>query len=406
MLMRAMLTLGLTLLCLVYSPAPSAVGPPKWDELLEAAEDGEATAQYLVALRYGKGEGVERDPERALEWMTRAAENGHLEAQAGLGVYFTGEGQTQENRDNAMLWLQRAAERRHAMAAVQLGVLNVDAGQGQQALRWFRIAADSGDKDLQLAFSDMLEKGDGVPLNLTEAYYWSVVASRDESVEPVTQTALGNRLGAKAMDEIRARAEVWSAKLPDSEPVGSGDMNPLAGPAPKSALDSVSELASDKATGFVEIRFWDQREEGDERPPVARRERYSLRDAIAYRAGATDESGTEAHTVLEISIGSIGRAEIATELRDGGRRGAAPGLILNLQPDGSLKSGLIAHSGGYHEISPDVVASELRITADAVAGRFRTTAPESESDWRDYRFDVRVNADLIGPAGRVDSKAQ
>ncbi len=406
MLMRAMLTLGLSLLCLVYSPAPSAVGPPKWDELLEAAEDGEATAQYLVALRYGKGEGVERDPERALEWMTRAAENGHLEAQAGLGVYFTGEGQTQENRDKAMLWLRRAAERRHAMAAVQLGVISVEAGQGKKALGWFRIAADSGDKDLQLAFSDMLEKGDGVPLDLAEAYYWSVVAGRDERAEPVTRTALGIRLGAKAMDGIRARAEVWSAKLPDSEPVGSGDTNPLAGPAPKSPLDSVAELASEAATGFVEIRFWDQREEGDSRPPVARRERYALRDAIAFRESQTDESGTHAYTAVEIAIDPLDRKEIAAQLADGDRRGASPGLILRLQNDGSLKSGLIAHSEGYHEISPDFVSSDLRITANSVTGRFRTTAPESASDWRNYRFDVRVNADLIGPAGRADSKAQ
>ncbi len=404
--MRLHSTLGFALLVICALGWTSLVAQHQVPlaELVAVAEDGDATAQYLVALRYGNGEGVERDPERALEWMTRAADNGHLEAQAGLGVYFTSEGQTQENRDNAMLWLQRAAERRHAMAAVQLGVISVGAGQGKKALRWFRIAADSGDKDLQLAFSDMLEKGDGVPLDLAEAYYWSVVASGDEGVEPVTQTALGNRLGAKAMDEIRARAEVWRAKLPDSEPVAGGDASPLAGPMPKSPLDSVTEPAAEAATGFVEIRFWDQREEGDERPPVARRERYTLRDAIAFRESQTVESGTETYTVLEIDISPIDRALLAAELRDGRRRGPSAGLILHLQDAGSLKSGLIAHSEGYHEISPDVVASDLSITASSVTGRFRTTAPESESDWRNYRFDVRINADLIERGDSVDNK--
>lgn len=373
------------------------------DKLIATAQGGDTSAQFELAQIYGLGDGVERDPERAREWMIRAAENGHLEAQAGLGVYFTGEGQAQAQRERGIAWLHKAAERRHALAAIQLGLMAVDAGEGVQALRWFRIAADSGDQSLQLAFSDMLQKGEGVPLDLSEAYYWAVVGSRGERVEAEVHTALGNQLGAKSVAELRAWAEAWQAKPPDSESAATGYFDPLTGPLPTSGLAAIVLDSDAAAAGFFEVTFWDQREEGDERPPIARRVRYQLVDATAYRAHRTADTST----VLEVSIAPIDRRAVSAELREGERSGASIGLTLDLDDDGSVRAGLIAHGEGYHEIAPELVAARLSMTGDSVTGSFSTTSPQSETDWRNYRFAVRVNATLVAPAqAKAKAKAK
>src|SRR5208337_4622615 len=46
------------------------------DDYLKLAEQGDAQAQYSLAVMYGKGQGVERDPPEAVKWLTKAAEQG------------------------------------------------------------------------------------------------------------------------------------------------------------------------------------------------------------------------------------------------------------------------------------------------------------------------------------------
>lgn len=391
----AIVGMGLLLIGLGHGTLAHAEDTGPIEQVIRAAEHGDGEAQYRLAQRYGTGEGVERDPERALMWMLRAAESGHLEAQAGLGLHFTGEGQDAAAQKLGKIWLTRAAERRHPIAAMQLGVMAVDAGQGAQALPWFRIAADSGDRDIQRAFSDMLEKGDGVPRDEAEAYYWYLVAAPPDRVETAEETALGRRLGARTADAMAVKADAWRARLPDGASV--------ALPTPPSARgltvpDHVAGEAGDAASGFFEVTHWDYPAEGDERPPIARRQRFDLRDAIAYRARGLEKDGAAVYTVLEITSGQIDRASVLAELHDNGARSLFAGLSLHVYDDGTLRAGLVGSGLGYQEIRREVVESELQFGPASVSGRVRTKAPESDSDWRNYRFDVHVHAARIDVA--------
>ncbi|MBR1672834.1 MAG: ankyrin repeat domain-containing protein [Fretibacterium sp.] len=59
-------------------------------EVIQAAERGEAGAQYQLGLMYSHGEGVAGDQWEAIEWFRRAAAQGHEPAQAELakrGIY-------------------------------------------------------------------------------------------------------------------------------------------------------------------------------------------------------------------------------------------------------------------------------------------------------------------------------
>ena len=75
-----------------------------------AAEQGDAEAQYSLAVLYANGEGVEQDSEAAARWFHAAAEQGNEGAPFNLGVlYANGEGVVQEHAA-ADRWYRAAAE--------------------------------------------------------------------------------------------------------------------------------------------------------------------------------------------------------------------------------------------------------------------------------------------------------
>ena len=63
------------------------------DAVRQAAEQGDAAAQYNLGLMYANGEGVPKDDAEAVKWYRLAAEQGDANAQYGLGfMYATGRG--------------------------------------------------------------------------------------------------------------------------------------------------------------------------------------------------------------------------------------------------------------------------------------------------------------------------
>jgi len=98
----------------------------------QAADKGDANAQYALGFMYGNGEGVPQDYGEAVSWFRKAADQGNVEAQYSLGsVYRDGDG---VSRDYA------------------------------EAVRWYRKAADQGDKTARHALFSMYCTGRGTPL--------------------------------------------------------------------------------------------------------------------------------------------------------------------------------------------------------------------------------------------------
>ncbi len=58
------------------------------EQLLPAAQSGNADAEELIGVMYALGLGVERDDARAFEWYLRASMKGHPGAQSGVGWYY------------------------------------------------------------------------------------------------------------------------------------------------------------------------------------------------------------------------------------------------------------------------------------------------------------------------------
>jgi Variant SH3 domain/Sel1 repeat len=78
-------------------------------EVLLAAHQGNADAQYQLGQRYAGGLDVKRDKKEALQWFKKAAVQGHAPAQLALGrAYEKGEG-TKKSLSSAQKWYAKAA---------------------------------------------------------------------------------------------------------------------------------------------------------------------------------------------------------------------------------------------------------------------------------------------------------
>jgi localization factor PodJL len=144
--------------------------------LTQAAEKGQAVAQYRLGTLYERGQGVAADPVKAAHWYEMSAAQGNRKAMHNLAVsYASGAG----------------AKKNMAEAA-----------------RWFAKAAALGLSDSQFNLAVLYERGDGVPQSLLDAYKWySIAAATGDSESKQRMGVLGTQLS----DSDRAAANKSAA---------------------------------------------------------------------------------------------------------------------------------------------------------------------------------------------------
>ena len=163
-------------------------GDARFNQLLGAAEGGDAEAQYELAVAYAEGRVDVDDDERkeqALLWWTRAASQGHAGAMAELGSLYMGTDDVM-----ALRWLRPAAEEGHGGAQINLGHMYAE-GLGvpkddAEAARLFRLAAEQGFAQAQYNLGVMYLQGQGVPKDTAEAVRWFRLAADQGHPDAVT----------------------------------------------------------------------------------------------------------------------------------------------------------------------------------------------------------------------------
>jgi uncharacterized protein len=126
-------------------------GQERLNELIRAAESGDARDQYRVGAAFLSM----RDEAQALEWFKRAAAQGHREARAHVASELLyGD---ERDRAEARSMYRALAEEGHQASQARLGFLSKNGVGGEQdlieAYKWFIIAAETGD-----AFSESQAK--------------------------------------------------------------------------------------------------------------------------------------------------------------------------------------------------------------------------------------------------------
>jgi TPR repeat protein len=114
----------------------------------DAAEQGDAQAQYKLGDLYESGYGVPKNLAAALEWYTKAANHGNSLAQDRLGhIYDEGIG-VPRNSTAAIEWYKKAAEQGEDLDQYKLGQIYSDGREVPkdiaEAIMWYRKAAERG----------------------------------------------------------------------------------------------------------------------------------------------------------------------------------------------------------------------------------------------------------------------
>ena len=183
----------------------------KW--FRKSAEQGFAKSQFSLGVAYDNGDGVDERPAEAVWWFRKAAEQGFAKAQKSLGnAYYTGDG-VKKNSAESVHWYRLAAEQRHADAQFSLGVAYY-IGDGVpkdsvEAVKWFRKAAEQGYADAQCYLGDAYELGAGVPKDALEAYAWY----NNSAVTDEYAKAACSRLEKTLSPQDIARAQSRSTEL-------------------------------------------------------------------------------------------------------------------------------------------------------------------------------------------------
>lgn len=139
---------------LVLAACKMEINDGKIDEntfpvFLEAAQNGNAIAQYYIAHAYYDGSGVQADKQKAMEWMLKSAEQDHPYAQYACGMYYlTGQEPVQQDTIKGIEWLQKAAnagmpEAQADLAACYLEGRYVEKNEGK-GVELLKMAAAQG----------------------------------------------------------------------------------------------------------------------------------------------------------------------------------------------------------------------------------------------------------------------
>jgi len=152
-------------------------GEQKLSQMILAAEQGDAAAQYYMGNCYAKGQGVTQNSEEAVKWYRLSAEQEYGEAQNKLGEYYAkGGAGLQRDMSEAVKWYRKAAENGNAKALFNLGVC-YDNGDGvrkdsAEAVQYYRLAAEKGNAEAQCNLGSCYYLGSGIGMDFTEAAKW------------------------------------------------------------------------------------------------------------------------------------------------------------------------------------------------------------------------------------------
>ncbi len=199
------------------------------EEVRRMAEHGSHPFQLRLWEVYSRGEGVARDEQQAMRWLTRAAEGGYGPAQNVLGVYTLEHARYRSDIERARHWLEKAAANRQAEAQYRLGLLYLEGAQGlradiNNALHWLKMAADAGYGDALYVLGWMYEKGRGVEVDRERAFELFSAAARKN--HPGATHQMGRIALEQDAPDAAAQALAWFQRAADS---GEADaLNDLA----------------------------------------------------------------------------------------------------------------------------------------------------------------------------------
>lgn len=112
--------------------------------LASQATSGNHHAQFFLAKRLQKGQGVVKDPAKAAYWYTQAANQNIAPAQLNLGImYLRGEG-VKADMNEGRKWLEKAAYLGDNRASYALAMIDEKQQRLVDAYKWYELSSRDG----------------------------------------------------------------------------------------------------------------------------------------------------------------------------------------------------------------------------------------------------------------------
>ncbi len=229
----------------------AAVGPSK---LRQAAEGGDAGAQFIIASHYLNGDTTVIDYAKAAYWYGKASAAGSAPAQYRLAtLYERGKG-VEKNLAAALSWYERSGASGNVKAMHNAAVLSAGNEAGTpdytRAYKWFSLAASHGLKDSEFNLAVLIERGLGTKQDNSAALFWYMAAAAQDDPDAKTHVdTLSKSLAAATVDAVKAKFKTWvPEKAPETaNTVGANDAqwNPQAAqnsPIPSNVNDQAKAL--------------------------------------------------------------------------------------------------------------------------------------------------------------------
>jgi TPR repeat protein len=191
-LLAAAMFLGVHLSAAAQTPAPSAAIDPA---LQVKANAGDPAAQVAMGEHYAQAAASDDDK-----------------------VQMAGDYQ------QAVAWYRKAADQNYIPAEMHLAALYRDGGgkiiprDMEQAATWYRRAADQGDPTAQATLGVLYSMGQGVPHSDVDAYFWLDLAASvkgpNQEKYAANRQMIGERITADELSDVHDRVVAWKAAHP------------------------------------------------------------------------------------------------------------------------------------------------------------------------------------------------
>ena len=183
--------------------------------LRQAASQGDAKAQFIIASRYLDGQSVGQDIPKAAKWYQQAASRGLAPAQYRLATLFERGKGVPQDAATALLWYERAAEGGNIKAMHNAAVIAAGNQAGtpnyDKAFKWFKAAAEFGLHDSQFNLAVLYERGLGTKVDQPEAYFWYMLAAEQGDADAGKRAAaMAKTMDGDMVATATARVKSWA----------------------------------------------------------------------------------------------------------------------------------------------------------------------------------------------------
>ena len=164
----------------------------RFKKCFDAAQNGDAHAQFSLGDMYRYGRGIPQDLKETLRYYKLSADQGNARAQSSLGyMYYKGEGVSQDY-GKALRYYTASMRQEPAFAQLALGEMFLAEGSPENltsSFPYLKLSADQGNADLQCVIGNMYFYGEGVPQDFEAALRYYMLSADQQHMD--AQFSLG-----------------------------------------------------------------------------------------------------------------------------------------------------------------------------------------------------------------------